>query len=864
MGASRVTAANKKMAKSFKEADTFQGRFRVSTSNTRRMLGALRNQILIVVFAFAGLFRTLEGFIKSTELMETFGVRLKVLLGSVEKSNVLFKELGEYAAKVPFEFKEIMESGTMLAGVLRGGSKEIMQWMPLIGDLAAAVGMNINLATGQVMRMLSAGAAAADTFREKGVTAMLGFQYGVQYTAEETKKMLMKAWTDADSKFRGATEELKVTFKGVVSMMKDAWFNMSAGIGDILVPRLIVLIDRLKEVYKGVQEWVKVNEYYIETRLDYYIDQASSALRTFWFVVSSVLSPFLIFVKTFPNLITSLIKLKLLLIVLNKLIKTQLLMNLVLGIRYLKAFGLEALTLITIFKAFNPVLFAVTTILGAAIFAMERSRRKTLELKDAAEELTQAYIRQAEIFDTKILETVRKRSEAFVELQESLKGLEKGMRPRGVMGAVIGPALGKDVPMVKRMMEDLKKLTRPEEFTKEAGKWLTVMRALEWQYPKIAKAMSGPLERLIKYNKEIEEYNKKTKETNKIDEIAIEIDEKQRKSLDIIIMKMKDQIELLRARTLWEKENIKAAIEMRSLRTQIMALDKIDDKDKEAALRVLEELTRLKATNLKVEEKTADRLSGIAKEWRGKRRIGGMVGGAFGARLRLEEFEDYRKAILKEYEGDKNVEVELERRAMELKVRIWEEELKIRSGLQATLAKTHKRMIGFMEANSQTFFDAEVRRRIKFKNVAAALIFEELKAYIQAQIVKIKAREVWSNVQGLSGLAAALGWTGVGMVAAVGVGYMASRAAANLAIPAADEEETAIAGGKQRQYGATTMLNPMNISIAPSINISSQGSIYVSNGGVGVLEKEMAELCVTAIEQSIRSGEIDLTRIPQR
>ena len=101
----------------------------------------------------------------------------------------MFETMSKFAAKVPFEYEKIMSSATALAGVMEGGVDEVEQWMPMISDLAAVSRLSIEETTGQIIRMYSAGAAAADLFRERGITAMLGFQAGARYTAEETREI---------------------------------------------------------------------------------------------------------------------------------------------------------------------------------------------------------------------------------------------------------------------------------------------------------------------------------------------------------------------------------------------------------------------------------------------------------------------------------------------------------------------------------------------------------------------------------------------------------------------------------------------------------------------------------------------------
>ena len=201
-----------------------------------------------------------KSFINAARETENYQVRLKVLLGSQKEGNRLFKEMADYAGRVPFEFDQIMGAATQLAGIMKGGVKEITQWMPLIGDLAAASGLDIRTTTEQVSRMLSAGAASADLFRERGILSMLGFQAGVTYSAEETRKQLWQQWTKAGSQFKGATGEMANTWDGLTSMLKDAWFSFRAAVMESGV------FDGMKNAIKGVID--KINELKKSGRFD--------------------------------------------------------------------------------------------------------------------------------------------------------------------------------------------------------------------------------------------------------------------------------------------------------------------------------------------------------------------------------------------------------------------------------------------------------------------------------------------------------------------------------------------------------------------------------------------------------------------
>lgn len=177
------------------------------------------------LLAGAGLGMLGQQFTQAASASEDYAERLARILGDQDKANTLFTKLGDYAGNVPYQYEQIMASATALAGVMDGGATEVMRWMPLIGDLAAASGLSIQESTDQIIRMYSAGAASADLFRERGVLAMLGFQAGVSYSAEETREQLMAAWEDPASKFKGATDDLKDNWTGLLSMMSDKWFQ---------------------------------------------------------------------------------------------------------------------------------------------------------------------------------------------------------------------------------------------------------------------------------------------------------------------------------------------------------------------------------------------------------------------------------------------------------------------------------------------------------------------------------------------------------------------------------------------------------------------------------------------------------------
>lgn len=228
-----------------------------ATSALQSMIAPLTSiqGMLASLAGAAGVGLLTKSFIDVASSTEQAALRIKVLAGDATTAAAVFKQLTEYAAKTPFTYEEIIDSAVALIGTLERGADEIMDWLPLIGDLAAASGLSIREATGQFIRMYSAGAQAADLFRERGILAMLGFKAGVSYEAEETRRILVEAWESSTSKFRGATDELSVTWKGLWSQIQDTWFQfrqmvMESGPFEQLkagLSSLVAEVERLKQ-----------------------------------------------------------------------------------------------------------------------------------------------------------------------------------------------------------------------------------------------------------------------------------------------------------------------------------------------------------------------------------------------------------------------------------------------------------------------------------------------------------------------------------------------------------------------------------------------------------------------------------------
>lgn len=218
-----------------REIRRFENQTARSSQNVQKSFTDMALKAAAVALAIRAIGRTLSTFVDAASKVQQLQTRLTVLTGTLEKGNELFEEMADLAGRVPFTYDEIMESAVNLRAVVKGGNEEVVKLMPIILDLAATTGLGVQETTSQMIRMYSAGAGAADLFRERGVLAMLGFQAGVSVSAEETMDRVIAAWEDGASRFRGATDQLADTWAGRVSMMQDAWFKFRSSVGDFII-----------------------------------------------------------------------------------------------------------------------------------------------------------------------------------------------------------------------------------------------------------------------------------------------------------------------------------------------------------------------------------------------------------------------------------------------------------------------------------------------------------------------------------------------------------------------------------------------------------------------------------------------------
>ena len=197
-----------------------------TTNTTEKMKRAFRG--VGVALASIGGAAVMGSFIKTSVqtgmAVENLRVQMNALLGSVEEGGKAFEKMTEFAAGVPFSLDQIQAGSGSLAAAANNAD-ELRELMQITGNIAAQFNIPFEMAAENVQRALSAGAASADLFQQKGVNAFMGFQAGVSYSSAETAKVLQETFGTGGTS-DGAMAEFAKTSAGVASMFGDAMFKM--------------------------------------------------------------------------------------------------------------------------------------------------------------------------------------------------------------------------------------------------------------------------------------------------------------------------------------------------------------------------------------------------------------------------------------------------------------------------------------------------------------------------------------------------------------------------------------------------------------------------------------------------------------
>ena len=198
--------------------------------------------VAAAVTAVTVAFRALTKSVQTAAQFEDIQITLQNITGSAEAGAYALALVTEEATKLPFAFQDLASATPVLA-TISSNLGELRRNINLSADIAANFGIPFDQAASSLQRAFSAGAGAADVFREKGVLAAAGFEAGVSYSIEETQQKLL----EFGGTIEGAAQTLNTTFSGATSQAGDRLTLFNAAIGETTLPffkaTLLELVD---------------------------------------------------------------------------------------------------------------------------------------------------------------------------------------------------------------------------------------------------------------------------------------------------------------------------------------------------------------------------------------------------------------------------------------------------------------------------------------------------------------------------------------------------------------------------------------------------------------------------------------------
>ena len=250
--------ANQKLQIDILANDKSKQAFNRVQGSIAKVKGAVFNLKNAFIGLGAGL--VIRSIVNTGIQIENLGVQLKALFGSAKEGQKALDIVTKFAKTTPFELENIQQGITALATVRKQAESAGVSFEELLkitGNTATVLGGDFALASLQIQRSFSAGIASAELFRERGVTAMAGFQQGVRTSVDQSIKGLAKAF-GTGGEFGNLIQELSKTLSGTISNLKDALFTFQVSITR-------GFFFELKEQLGDLKQFTEDNQFAIES-----------------------------------------------------------------------------------------------------------------------------------------------------------------------------------------------------------------------------------------------------------------------------------------------------------------------------------------------------------------------------------------------------------------------------------------------------------------------------------------------------------------------------------------------------------------------------------------------------------------------
>ena len=186
--------------------------------------------------------------------------RLGFAFGNLATGARVFQQIQKDALKTGDNIEEVAKTTIMLANALNKPAKEIQQLTNLVQNLSARTGESAESIAANFQKMYANGVDASREFNRNGTLALLGFQKGVQYTAEEFQAQMMAAATNVGSSLMKSEEEMAGTWEGMTKQLSNQWEQVlrdiaASGLFEYLKAGLKYVLDYINALRKDTEGW---------------------------------------------------------------------------------------------------------------------------------------------------------------------------------------------------------------------------------------------------------------------------------------------------------------------------------------------------------------------------------------------------------------------------------------------------------------------------------------------------------------------------------------------------------------------------------------------------------------------------------
>jgi tape measure domain-containing protein len=239
------------------------------------VISSMKTAGAVGAVAFGGLSLATKQIVEAGAAFEQTQIAFETMLGSAETARQVLGDLARFAAKTPFEIRQLEEASKRLLAY-GTTAEDLLPTLKMLGDISAGVGMDklpqLILAFGQVQAATKLTGAELRQFSEAGVPLLgaLADELGkteaeiIEMVSDgaigfETMKTALAGLSGEGGKFFNLMEKQSTSLSGQWSNLKDQIALTARVIGTELLPYLKPVVDKMIEITQAIRAFVEEN-----------------------------------------------------------------------------------------------------------------------------------------------------------------------------------------------------------------------------------------------------------------------------------------------------------------------------------------------------------------------------------------------------------------------------------------------------------------------------------------------------------------------------------------------------------------------------------------------------------------------------